>query len=662
MSLMTIISRIHEYMIVFILCRIMIISYLSPYTTSGYSMIRLLHRHSPFIGNYQFSSHCSTIHVKSSLGNIKAPSLHHDSKSRYFTSIKSMRNQNDNNEKLTDKNKQQYSRKEIDVTSKIKKKIVIIGGGASGIFASIAAATAVYDKIDCHNNIDIIVVEATKNLLSKVKISGGGRCNVLHDTSIPVNIILQKGYPRGYKELKSIYYKRFTPIDAQVWFESHGVQLKTELDGRMFPTTDQSQTIIDTLLKTASQYNIQIYQQHSVQSIQYSSNEQQQKSSNFLINFREKTLQDDNSRSGDDTTSSSNSITCDAIILATGSSPAGYKLAQSLGHTVLKPVPSLFTLNTANDIKTPDTLLYGLAGLSVPFARIRFYTKEQQKQQDDDNDKTNNSGTTGTIKSKKSRKKRNYLEQEGPLLITHQGLSGPAALRLSSFGANEIAACNYRGQLTIHWAPTLGTTDDIFDELCKCTRTIPKRTVASRCPLVLDLSTIPSIPGSKLSSATIINDDDNDDNDVIVDGTKATKTTTTTQTAIPKRLWQSMVHQIGLDSNNIIAPVVWGVVSKKVIRQLAIIISECTITMTGKNTNKDEFVTAGGIDCSNEIDMTTMSSKLVPGLYCCGEVINVDGVTGGFNFMNCWSTGYVAGISAAEYVSKINEEEVEEVI
>jgi predicted Rossmann fold flavoprotein len=449
-------------------------------------------------------------------------------------------------------------------------RIAVVGGGASGIFAAIAAGTASSSSSltspaasshkKTRNSNQITVLEAGSATLTKVKISGGGRCNVLHDTSKAVPDLLQ-GYPRGKNELNGLFNSRFSPTMAQQFFEQRGVQLKTEADGRMFPTTDSSQTIIDTLLTAAEDVGVSVLTRCKVESIQKAG-----PTGPFRLSIVQK----------EGTEKVSKEVECDAVILATGSSPIGYQLAKDLGHSLVTTVPSLFTLNAKLDVKE-GALLHELSGVSVPKARVSFrFTVE-------------------------GKKKKKVIEQEGPLLITHHGLSGPAALRLSAFGARDFADANYRGDVVIHWAPSLGTADQVADALWRTTTSNPKKTVATTCPLLLE------------------------------DGSGA----------IPRRLWSSMVLQAGFTKDT-----VWAEASKKLVRKLATQISECPIQMTGKGTFKEEFVTAGGISLK-EIDMKTMQSKVCPGLYVCGELINVDGVTGGYNFMNCWGTGYVAGTSAA---------------
>lgn len=433
-------------------------------------------------------------------------------------------------------------RSHSSVAALAPKQIAVIGGGASGIFASISAATASKDAV-------VHVLEATSSTLKKVSISGGGRCNVLHDTSKPTSEILA-GYPRGSAELNGLFQKHFTPRDAHEWFTSRGVRLKTETDGRMFPTTDKSQTIIDALLNEADKVGVHIHQKVKVVGIVKNDGK-------FRIETNDELV-----------------LEYDAVIVATGSTPIGYQLAQGFGHTIITPVPSLFTLNCKHQVNDGG-LLHGLSGVSVPTAAISFQVKQEGK------------------------KKSKEIQQEGPLLITHHGISGPATLRLSAFGAREFKEINYRGTVKVHWAPGLGTCDEISNKLCQLATLSPKKNIETVCPFFLE-----------------------------------------GVAAVPKRLWARMVEQCDLTGTK------WCEAPKKKLHSLANMIGDCVLDVTGKGVFKEEFVTAGGVTLK-EIDMKSMQSKKVEGLFFCGEVLNVDGVTGGFNFMNCWSTGYIAGKGAA---------------
>lgn len=483
-----------------------------------------------------------------------------------------------------------------------RKKIAVIGGGASGIFASIAAATTASSMASSSSSpIEVHVLEATSQTLAKVKISGGGRCNVLHDTSKPVPQLLA-GYPRGRRELNGPFSGGskqssesggsggggFSPKQAQAWFEAHGVTLKTEPDGRMFPVTDSSQTIMNALHQAAQENGVKLRLRCKVNKIIPGRDRNTEENSNnhgnanhdaLVVNLTEKT------GDGESQTRSEN---FDAVILATGSAPAGYKLASQLGHSIVSTVPSLFTLNTKEELNPDQGRFFELAGVSVPWARISLKVPPPTSE-------TNNSGP---------KKKRRVLEEEGPLLITHHGLSGPAALRLSAFGARDWHTLGYQADVTVHWAPHLGTTDDIFEELWKITSLRPKKTIASACPL----------------AAAVENDG----------------------SAIPRRLWASQCRAAGIEADQ-----VWGQVSKKAVRKLAMQVGECVVHVTGKGQFKEEFVTAGGV-ALKEINMKTMQSKVCPGLYCAGEVLDIDGVTGGYNFQNAWTTGYLAGTNAAK--------------
>ncbi len=446
-------------------------------------------------------------------------------------------------------------------------KIAVIGGGASGMFASIAAAE--YAEF-ARSQTKVVVLEATSKTLSKVKISGGGRCNVLHDTSKTTSTILA-GYPRGQKELQGLYHKRFTPTMARDWFELRGVELKVEADGRMFPVTDSSQTIMDTLMGAASEAGVDVRLRQKVVNVTKDEDDTTTTTTKFTIHYKDGTTED----------------FC-SVILATGSTPAGHALAMSLGHDPLvQPVPSLFTLNCKHAI-VEEGLLHGLSGLSVPTGKITLRV--------DNTDDNNNN------------RKKQQIVQEGPILITHHGISGPATLRLSAFAAREFRDINYRGIVTVNWDTQAFSMDksnpeQVLEELWKVTLSNPKKKIASLCPLA--------------------------------------------NNAIPRRLWQALVVHSGFSPDD-----KWGSAPKKMVRKLATNLVACPLEITSKGTFKEEFVTAGGVNLK-EIDMKTMESKVCEGLYLCGEVINVDGVTGGFNFMNCWSTGFVAGESCSEKASSL---------
>jgi len=499
-----------------------------------------------------------------------------------------------------------------NVNSNRRRKIGIIGGGASGMFAATAAAEAIskMPSTEC----DVVVLEGTSKTMSKVRISGGGRCNVMHDTTKALPQILSS-YPRGNKELRGLYTKRFTPDDAYDWFTSRGVQLKTEADGRMFPITDNSQTIIDTISHAAIKAGVEIRMKEKVDSVE--TNDEGQ----YVVNISTKSSNAPNRVKSEEV--------FDSLILATGSFPLGHEIARSLGHDIVKPVPSLFTLDSKK-LTSNEGIFNGLAGVSVPLAQLTLVVNDEMlgiKQSRDESIESEQSDNPPTAKKKKKRKKKApTIVQEGPLLITHHGVSGPAALRLSAFAAREFNNVSYKCEVKIHFCPKyeeelremnkIGSSESLLmDALWDMTRLIPKRRVATGCPLFLKDS-----------------------------GSYREEDSQKTLPVIPKRLWQALVTE----ASGVPSTTTWADVSKKMVRSLANNISAFPLKVTSKSTFKEEFVTAGGVNLK-EITMSKMESKITPGLFMCGEVLNVDGVTGGFNFMGCWSTGFVAGESAANF-------------
>jgi predicted Rossmann fold flavoprotein len=434
------------------------------------------------------------------------------------------------------------------------------------VFAAAAAASKLDQATTTGLTPTITVLEATPKTLTKVSISGGGRCNVLHDTMKPVPQLLSH-YPRGNRELNGLFQKHFTPSQMKEWFKRRGVELHTEADGRMFPVTNDSATIVNCLLEDAERGGVCIRTKEKVVSLSKVGDGESDDGVGFVIE-----------------TSSGSQDIYDAVILATGSSRMGWDMAQSFGHSIVPPVPSLFTLNAKHQIKEGQVFC-NLAGVSVPHAKTTLRIKVEGK------------------------KKKKVLEQEGPLLVTHHGLTGPAVLRLSAFAAREFHDLNYRTDVIVHWAPEFGNAMDIETQLWKMKGVTPKRNVASSCPLINNP-----------------NDDDN------------------TSPVIPRRLWSALARESGFEKDDI-----WAEVSKKKVGTLSRMIAEFNVDVTGKGVFKEEFVTAGGVKLK-EITMKTMESKKCEGLYFCGEVIDVDGVTGGFNFMNCWSTGHTAGVNAVEKV------------
>jgi predicted Rossmann fold flavoprotein len=396
-------------------------------------------------------------------------------------------------------------------------QIVVIGGGAAGFFGAIQAAVS-------FPRARVTLLEAAREPLGKVRISGGGRCNVTHhcfDSTQLVNY-----YPRGGKALRGAF-TRFQPQDTIAWFANHGVQLKTEADGRMFPTTDNSETIVNCLLETATFAGVHLMINSLVKSVEKTE-------TSFLI-----TLKRDYQ------------ILADRLLIATGSSPFGYRVAQNFGHSLETPVPSLFTL------QIQDLRLKDLLGVSIDRVRVRL------------------GGTK--------------LEQIGPLLITHWGVSGPAILKLSAWGARILNENRYRMPLLINWLPDY-PAEKLREILLKTKSELPKRKIINHCPFDL-----------------------------------------------PKRFWQSLIAYLGVKLET-----PWAELSKNTLNQLVNELNQGTYQITGKGVFKEEFVTCGGVSLK-EVDFKTMESKICPGLYFAGEVLDIDGVTGGFNFQSAWTTGYLAG-------------------
>lgn len=391
--------------------------------------------------------------------------------------------------------------------------IVIVGGGASGFFAAINIAERNF-------KLKIAILERGKETLAKVRISGGGRCNVTHNCfEVPE---LVKFYPRGQKELRGSF-SVFSPKDTIQWFERHNVKLKTENDNRMFPTSDSSQTIIDCFVETAQKLKIEVLTSQSVQSV-------------FKAEDYWKIDTQDQQ------------YVCDNLIVATGSNPKIWELLKSFGHKIIPPVPSLFTFN----IK--DKRIKDLMGLATP-ASVKI------------------------IGSK--------LQESGPVLITHWGLSGPGILKLSAWGARELFDKNYQFSIEVNWLDTLSF------EHC-----------------VAELKTIKVTEAKKL-----------------VKNRKAFD--------IPTRLWEKLIEAAEISDD-----LKWADLSKQKLNNLANQLTNCQFSVNGKSTFKEEFVTAGGIELK-EVNLKTMESKLHKNLYFVGEILNIDALTGGFNFQNAWSGGYI---------------------
>ncbi|MBP7808392.1 MAG: NAD(P)/FAD-dependent oxidoreductase [Bacteroidia bacterium] len=399
------------------------------------------------------------------------------------------------------------------------KHIIIIGGGAAGFFAAINAA-------ELHPGIKVTILEKSNKLLAKVRISGGGRCNVTNHC-FDVNELV-KNYPRGSKELKQVF-SRFNVRDTIAWFKKRGVDLKTEPDNRMFPESNSSETIIDCFMYEAKKYGIEIKMNTEVLSITRNNKPE-------ILNIQ----------------TTQGSFSANAVIISSGghNSAKNYSFIQQTGHTISELIPSLFTINLpGNNIKE-------LMGLSVQNATVRV---EKTKHQ-----------------------------YTGPVLITHWGLSGPAVLKLSAFAAKDFFDLDYNANILINW------TGDLNSEM-----------VSSELATWMK------------EKSLIIN---------------------TPLYEIPKRLWAFLLDKSEIPDNK-----PWNELSKKQMNKLAQVLTNDVYNMKGKTTFKEEFVTSGGVNLK-EIDFKTMQSKLMPNLYFCGEVLDIDGITGGFNFQNAWSTSFVAAV------------------
>ena len=399
------------------------------------------------------------------------------------------------------------------------KKVAVIGGGAAGFFAAISVK-------ENHPSHQVILFEKTSKVLSKVRISGGGRCNVTHECSdIPT---LCDAYPRGGKKLKSIFYQ-FNINDTVDWFKTRGIPLKTETDGRMFPVTDNSQSIIDCLESEIKHLNVTLKFGQTIKNIEQDEKE-------WKLNFKDQPSQN-----------------FDFVIVATGGSPKinGFNWLKNLGHNIISPVPSLFTFNM------PQEPIKRLMGLVVENARVKINNTK--------------------------------IITKGPLLITHWGMSGPAILKASAFGARELSNCDYEFEIQINWVNETNT-EILFNKLEDFSQLYPQKSVGWQKVFLL-----------------------------------------------PNRLWNFLLSKIEISSEK-----KWNEVGKKKFRQLVNILTQDTFKVSGKTTFKEEFVTCGGIDLS-EIDLKTMQSKIAKNIYFAGEVIDVDAITGGYNFQAAWSSGFVAG-------------------
>jgi predicted Rossmann fold flavoprotein len=391
--------------------------------------------------------------------------------------------------------------------------IIIVGGGAAGFFTAI-------NIVEKNPKIKVAILERGKEVLSKVRISGGGRCNVTHACFEPNELV--KFYPRGEKELRGPFHK-FCSGDTMEWFSNHGVELKIEDDGRIFPVSNSSQTIIDCFIQATQKLGITVLTGQSVQSIFKKDNfwKIETQSENYLA---------------------------EKLILATGSNPKIWEMLQTFGHAIVNPVPSLFTFN----IKDPR--IKELPGVS---AEVSIKVKDTK------------------------------LTSTGPLLITHWGMSGPAILKLSAWGARILFEKSYQFTIFVNWLNDIET--DAAEKILKnLKQEHAKKAVSKKSPF-----------------------------------------------EFPNRLWESLVLASG-----ILEETKWSDLTKVQLQNLANQLTNASFQVNGKSTFKEEFVTSGGIDLK-EINFKTMESKIHENLYFAGEIVDIDAITGGFNFQNAWTSGFI---------------------
>ena len=403
-------------------------------------------------------------------------------------------------------------------------KIVIIGGGAAGFFAAINVAELAFQN---RKAIEVRILEFSSTVLKKVRISGGGRCNVTHHLFEPK--LFCERYPRGAKELLGSF-QRFQAKDTVTWFAERGVSLVSEEDGRMFPDTNTSETIINCFLKAAESSGVQVLLNHRVEEIQLQSD------GSFLVHCADK-----------------EAIEAQSVMIATGSSPQGYRLAEKLGHTITELAPSLFSF------KITDPLLNDLSGLSFENAEVKLYVADKKP-----------------------------FKESGPLLITHWGLSGPAVLKISAWAAREMKHCDYQAKLVVNW---LGAKT--IEEVNHLIKNLKEKNLKSQLHNIYP-------------------------------------------TALAKRFWVQLLEKVEIPEDKR-----WADLSNKEIQALSEALFMSEFQVLGKNRYKDEFVECGGVSLK-EINFKKMESKICPGLYFSGEVLDIDGITGGFNFQNAWTGSWIA--------------------
>ena len=409
-----------------------------------------------------------------------------------------------------------------------KQEIAVIGGGAAGFFTAFTCAK----NFPQHR---VTIYEKSNKLLSKVRVSGGGRCNVTHACTDIQELV--KNYPRGEKQLINAF-ARFSVADTIQWFEEQGVRLKTEEDGRMFPVTDNSETIVNCLMEEAEKFQVKI-----------------------ILNAELVKLSKNNGNKFELTFKNENKIMVDKVLIAAGGHPKAETLSflHETGHELISPVPSLFTFNM------PGDPVKELMGVSVPLATLQV------------------------VGSK--------LVSSGPLLITHWGMSGPAVLKLSALAARDLAGKNYQFDLTVCWI-TEKNTELLQKKLVNIKKELGSKEVYLRCPFDL-----------------------------------------------PKRLWRFLLLKLSFPET-----VHWADLSNEQVRKLARVLTQDHYNVHGKTTFKEEFVTCGGVSL-RDVDFRTMESKKCTGIYFAGEVLDIDALTGGYNFQAAWTTGYLAGMNIGKQES-----------
>ncbi|XP_040385195.1 uncharacterized protein YtfP [Oryza brachyantha] len=428
-----------------------------------------------------------------------------------------------------------------------EQTLVVVGGGAAGVYASIRAKTLA-------PHLNVLVFDKGR-FLSKVKISGGGRCNVTNGHHLePLG--MARNYPRGHKELRGSFFKTHGPQDTMRWFSDHGVDLKTEDDGRVFPVTDNSASIVDCLLNEARRLGVSLQAGKAVSGASVSENGE------FVVKVEKRTID------------FVDYVKANYVLVATGSSQQGYSIAAQFGHSIIAPVPSLFTF------KITDKRLADLSGVTFPRVKAKLKLNGIQKSTPE-------------------------LTQTGPMLVTHWGLSGPVVLRLSAWGARELHQYNYQAKLTVDFIPDIHIEDvkRILFQHKDHHASLQKHKINNSFPMEFGLV---------------------------------------------KRFWRFLLEQESIDGDTY-----WSSTPNNNLNTIALRLKQWIFEVVAKGQFKDEFVTAGGVPLS-EISLSTMESKKQSNLFFAGEVLNIDGVTGGFNFQNAWTGGYIAGTSIGTLASSNN--------